>query len=163
MSRQLADLRVAVMMIDRIELKERMMIVALRITTEGAEIRLGLWEGSTENATVATAPLVERGLDPEQGTLFVIDGSNPAQRQVVVLRWMGLRWTAAGMLEAEKQFRKVIGYTQLPALAIGIDADSTSTSHPTQAAAIAVTMMITLGPPSPKVPRRVGTTSTIAT
>jgi hypothetical protein len=23
----------------------------------------------------------------------------------------GLRWTAAGMLEAEKQFRKVIGYT----------------------------------------------------
>jgi hypothetical protein len=39
---------------------------------------LGLWEGSTENATVATAllsDLVERGLDPEQGILFVIDGA----------------------------------------------------------------------------------------
>jgi len=78
MSRQLADLRLAVMMIDGIELKERMMIVALGITTEGVKIPLGLWEDSTENATVATAllsNLVERGLDPEQGMLFVIDGS----------------------------------------------------------------------------------------
>ena len=33
---------------------------------------------------------------------------------------MGLRWTAAGILEAEKQFRKVIGYTPLPQLAIAI-------------------------------------------
>src|SRR5205814_979556 len=78
MSRQLADLRLAVMMIDGIELKDRMMIVALGITTEGVKIPLGLWEGSTENATVATAllsDLVERGLDPEQGMLFVLDGS----------------------------------------------------------------------------------------
>jgi transposase-like protein len=42
MSRQLADLRLAVMMIDGIELKERMMIVALGITTEGVKIPLGL-------------------------------------------------------------------------------------------------------------------------
>ena len=74
MSRQLADLRLAVMMIDGIELKERMMIVALGITTEGVKVPLGLWEGSTENATVATAllsDLVERGLDPEQAILFL--------------------------------------------------------------------------------------------
>jgi hypothetical protein len=42
-----------------------------------------------------------------------------------VKRWrdgeMGLRWTAAGMLEAEKQFRKVIGYNQLSQLAIAIE------------------------------------------
>jgi putative transposase len=78
MSRQLGDLRLAVMMIDGIELKGRMMIVALGITTEGVKIPLGLWDGSSENATVATAllsDLVERGLDPEQGLLFVIDGS----------------------------------------------------------------------------------------
>ena len=78
MSRQLADLRLAVMMLDGLELKGRMMIVALGITTEGVKIPLGLWEGSTENATVATAllsDLVERGLGPEQGMLFVIDGS----------------------------------------------------------------------------------------
>ena len=70
MSRQLGDLRLAVMMLDGLELKGRMMIVALGITTEGVKIPLGLWEGSTENATVATAllsDLVERGLDPEQG------------------------------------------------------------------------------------------------
>jgi putative transposase len=239
MSRQLSDLRLAVMMIDGIELKERMMIVALGITTEGVKIPLGLWEGSTENATVATAllsDLVERGLDPEQGMLFVLDGSKalrkavrtvfgevPVQRCVrhkernvvrhlperdrppvlarmrrawadtdyeraleqltrladelqythpgaaasltegieetlTVIRlgikgklkrtlqstnpcesmldcvrstqrnvkhWssgeMCLRWTAAGMLEAEKQFRKVIGYTQLATLAIAIE------------------------------------------
>jgi transposase-like protein len=69
-SRQLADLRLAVMMLDGLDLKGRMMIVALGITTEGVKVPLGLWEGSTENATVATAllsDLVERGLDPEQG------------------------------------------------------------------------------------------------
>jgi putative transposase len=239
MSRQLADLRLAVMMLDGLELKGRMMIVALGITTEGVKIPLGLWEGSSENATVATAllsDLVERGLDPEQGMLFVLDGSKalrkavrsvfgevPVQRclwhkernvlghlperdrppikaklrkawretdypraleqlarladelerthpgaagslregmdetltviklgirgklrrtlestnacesmidtvrttQRNVKHWssgeMGLRWTAAGMLEAEKQFRKVIGYTDLPRLAVAIE------------------------------------------
>ena len=69
MSRQLADLRLAVMMLDGLELKGRMMIVALGITTEGVKVPLGLWEGNSENATVATAllsDLVDRGLDPEQ-------------------------------------------------------------------------------------------------
>jgi len=78
MARQLADVRLAVLMLDGIELKGRTNIVALGITTDGVKIPLGLWEGSTENATVATAllsDLVERGLDPEQGMLFVIDGS----------------------------------------------------------------------------------------
>src|SRR5487761_814121 len=85
MSRQLADLRLAVMMLDGLELKGRMMIVALGITTEGVKIPLGLWEGSTENATVATAllsDLVERGLDPEQGILFVIDGAKALRKAV---------------------------------------------------------------------------------
>ena len=73
MGRQLGDLRLAVMMLDGLELKGRMMIVALGITTQGVKIPLELWEGSTEHATVATAllaDLVERGLDPEQGMLF---------------------------------------------------------------------------------------------
>ena len=240
MSRQLSDLRLAVMMLDGLELKGRMMIVALGITTEGVKIPLGLWEGSTENATVATAllsDLVERGLDPEQGMLFVLDGSkalrkavrsvfgevpvqrclwhkernviqhlperdrppikarlrrawretdyqraleqltrladeldhthpgaagslregmdetltviklgirgklrrtlestNPAESMIHTVRTtnatsstgppgeMGLRWTAAGMLEAEKHsLRKVIGYTDLPRLAVAIE------------------------------------------
>jgi hypothetical protein len=75
----------AVMMLDGLELKGRMMIVALGITTQGVKIPLGLWEGSTENATVATAllaDLVERGLDPEQGMLFVLDGSKALRKAV---------------------------------------------------------------------------------
>jgi hypothetical protein len=53
------------------------------------------------------------------------------------------RWTAAGMLEAEKQFRKVIGYTDLPRLAIAIEQrlHLQQPNHaPTQEAAIAVTV-----------------------
>jgi putative transposase len=244
MSRQLGDMRLAVMMIDGLELKGRMNIVALGVTTEGIKVPLGLWDGSTENAIVVTAllsDLVERGLDPEQGMLFVIDGSkalrkavrsvfgdvpiqrcirhkernvmghlperdrpavkarlrkawaetdhpraleqlrrlaseldhthpgaagslregleetltvirlgikgklkrtlestNPAESMIDTVRttqrnvkhWssgeMGLRWTAAGMLEAERQFRKVIGYKDLAKLAIAIERDLTT-------------------------------------
>jgi putative transposase len=244
MSRQLGDMRLAVMMIDGLELKGRMNIVALGVTTAGIKVPLGLWDGSTENAIVVTAllsDLVERGLDPEQGMLFVIDGSkalrkgirsvfgdvpiqrcirhkernvlghlperdrpavkarlrkawaetdhpraleqlkrlaseldhthpgaagslregleetltvirlgikgklkrtlestNPAESMIDTVRttqrnvkyWssgeMGLRWTAAGMLEAEKQFRKVIGYKDLAKLAVAIERDLTT-------------------------------------
>ena len=77
MSRQLADLRLAVVMLDGIEIKGRMNVVALGITTDGEKLVLGLWAGTTENATVAGAllsDLVARGMDVEQGVLFVIDG-----------------------------------------------------------------------------------------
>jgi transposase-like protein len=243
MSRRLDDVRLAVMMIDGIELKGRTNVVALGITTEGVKIPLGLWQGSSENATVATqllSDLVERGLDPEQGMLFVIDGSkalrkairtvfgevpvqrcirhkernvadhlperdrpailrrlrrawaesdharaldqlrvlagelerthpgaagslregmeetltvtrlgirgplkrtlastNPCESMIGIVRrtqrnvkrWssgeMGLRWTAAGMLEAERQFRRVIGYRDLAKLAVAIERELT--------------------------------------
>ena len=85
MSRRLDDVRLAVMMIDGLELQGRCCVVALGITTDGVKIPLGLWEGSTENATVATAllsDLVERGLDPAQGILFVIDGAKALRRAV---------------------------------------------------------------------------------
>jgi putative transposase len=242
MSRQLGDLRLAVLMLDGIELKGRCCVVALGIDTDGVKHPLGLWDGSTENATVATtllANLVERGLDVEQGVLVVIDGAKalrkavrdvlgthtPVQRcvrhkernvlghlperdqplvrrrlraawalddhdraleQLRVLadelvrshpgaaaslregmeetltvtrlgvrgrlrrtlastnpcesmidtirrvarnvkRWqngdMCLRWTAAGMLEAEGQFRKIIGYPDLAKLAVAVERD----------------------------------------
>ena len=47
------------------------------------KIPLGLWEGSTENATLVSmllADLVDRGLDPEQAILFVIDGGKALRR-----------------------------------------------------------------------------------
>jgi transposase-like protein len=49
------------------------------------KIPLGLWEGSTENATRARtllADLVDRGLDPEQAILFVIDGGKAIRRAI---------------------------------------------------------------------------------
>jgi putative transposase len=85
MNRPLADLRLAVMMLDGIELHGRTNIVALGISTEGDKLALGLWDGSTENATVAGAllsDLVDRGLDVEQGMLFVIDGSKALRKAV---------------------------------------------------------------------------------
>ena len=85
MSRRLDDVRLAVMMIDGIEIKGRTNVVALGITTEGVKLPLGLWEGSTENATVATAllsDLVDRGLDPEQAILFVIDGAKALRKAI---------------------------------------------------------------------------------
>jgi transposase-like protein len=247
MSRRLDDVRLAVMMIDGLELQGRTNVVALGITTEGVKIPLGLWEGSTENATVATALLsdmVERGLDPEQGILFVIDGAkalrkairnvfgdapvqrcvrhkernvtehlperdrpvvkqrlrrawaldnhtraleqlrqlaselersypgaagslregmeetltltrlgvggnlkctlestNPCESMIEIVRrtqrnvkrWssgeMALRWTAAGMLEAERQFRKIIGYRDLATLVVAIERDHDRRRH----------------------------------
>ena len=264
MARRLDDVRLAVLMLDGIELKGRTNMIALGITTEGVKVPLGLWEGSTENATVATAllsDLVERGLDPEQGMLFVIDGSkalrkairdvfgeraavqrcvrhkernvlehlaerdrpairrrlrqawvlddheraldrlqalgaelerghpgaaaslreglgetltltrlgvsgplkrtlastNPCESMIEcvrrssrnVKRWssgeMAMRWTAAGMLEAERQFRRIIGYRDLATLVVAIERDlarlrQSDLSHtPSKEAAILVT------------------------
>jgi putative transposase len=242
MSRPLADLRLAVVMLDGIELKGRCCVVCLGIDTDGIKHPLGLWDGSTENATVATtllANLTGRGLDVDQGVLVVLDGgkalrkavndvfgvhtpvqrcvrhkernvldhlpehqrdtvrrrlrgawalddhdaalerlrvladelarsdpgaaaslregmeetltitrlgvtgqlkrtlasTNPCESMIEtvrrtsrnVKRWkngdMCLRWTAAGMLEAEQQFRKIIGFNDLAKLAIAVEHD----------------------------------------
>jgi putative transposase len=85
MGRRLEDVRLAVMMLDGLEIAERTHVVALAISTEGVKIPLGLWEGSTENATLARAllaDLVDRGLDPEQAILFVIDGGKALRRAI---------------------------------------------------------------------------------
>ncbi len=51
-----------------------------------------------------------------------------------VKRWqngdMCLRWTAAGMLEAEQQFRKIIGYADLAKLAIAVESDLSAQRAP---------------------------------
>ena len=85
MSRRLEDVRLAVMMLDGLEIADATHVVALGITTEGVKIPLGLWEGSTENATLARTllvDLVDRGLDPEQAILFVIDGGKALRRAI---------------------------------------------------------------------------------
>jgi putative transposase len=85
MSRRLADVRLAVMMLDGLQIADRTHVVALGISTEGVKIPLGLWEGSTENATLVgmlLADLVDRGLDPEQAILFVIDGGKALRKAI---------------------------------------------------------------------------------
>jgi transposase-like protein len=85
MGRRLDDVRLAVMMLDGLEIAERTHVVALGITTDGVKIPLGLWEGSTENATLARtllADLVDRGLDPGQAILFVVDGGKALRRAI---------------------------------------------------------------------------------
>ncbi len=85
MGRRLDDVRLAAMMLDGLEIAGRTHIVALGISTEGVKIPLGLWEGSTENATLARtllADLVDRGLDPEQAIMFVIDGGKAIRRAI---------------------------------------------------------------------------------
>ena len=85
MGRPLQDVRLAVMMLDGLDIADRTHVVALGITTDGVKIPLGLWEGSTENATLARSllsDLVDRGLDPEQAILFVIDGGKALRRAI---------------------------------------------------------------------------------
>jgi transposase-like protein len=64
--------------IDGIQLGPYHVICAVGVDAEGHKHVLGLREGATENAVVATAlleDLVRRGLDPERRRLFVIDGA----------------------------------------------------------------------------------------
>jgi hypothetical protein len=64
-----------------------------------------------------------------------------------VKRWqsgdMALRWTAAGMLEAQRQFRRIIGYADLATLAVAVEREVAAPIAPTpnrqEAAALATT------------------------
>jgi putative transposase len=62
-----------------------------------------------------------------------LESTNPCESMIEcirrtsrnVKRWssgeMALRWTAAGMLEAERQFRRIIGYRDLATLALAVE------------------------------------------
>jgi putative transposase len=82
-----------------------------------------------------------------------LESTNPCQSMIEcvrrsarnVKRWqsgqMCLRWTAAGMLEAERQFRRVIGYRDLAKLATAVERElaQTATKSPTEEAVIVAT------------------------
>src|ERR1700690_805665 len=85
-----------------------------------------LREGMEETLTVIRLGIkgkLRRTLESTNACESMIDCVRTTQRNVK--HWssgeMGMRWTAAGMLEAEKQFRKVIGYTDLSRLAVAIE------------------------------------------
>jgi putative transposase len=85
LARGLDDVELAVVMIDGLELAGATHVVALGITSDGTKVPLSLREGSTENATVATAllaDLVDRGLALHEEQLFVLDGAKALRKAV---------------------------------------------------------------------------------
>jgi len=87
-----------------------------------------------------------------------LESTNPCESMLEIVRrtqrnvkrWssgeMALRWTAAGMLEAERQFRRIIGYRDLATLVVAIERDRDRRRHshvahtPTKEAAIVAAM-----------------------
>ena len=90
--------------------------------------------------------MTKLGLSPS--LLRTFKSTNPIESMISVARsltdnvkrWrngaMILRWTAAGVLEAEKQFRRVNGYHDLPLLRAALEKTAPSTVT-TRATAVA--------------------------
>src|SRR2546425_2504171 len=81
----LDDLDLVGLLVDGVHIGDHCLIVALGIAADGQKHALGLWEGSTENATVCQhllANLQHRGLRTDRSVLAILDGS-PALRKAV--------------------------------------------------------------------------------
>lgn len=77
LGRRLDGLDIVALFVDGLEVAGRAVIVALGVSADGTKVPLGLWLGSTENATVCTSlvqSLVSRGLKIDRPILCVIDG-----------------------------------------------------------------------------------------
>jgi transposase-like protein len=121
-------LRAAWALDDHAVARERLEGLAAELARSPPGAAASLREGVEETLTVTR--LGVRG--PLKRTLA---STNPCESMLEtvrrtsrnVKRWqngdMCLRWTAAGMLEAERQFRRVIGYPKLPALAVAVERD----------------------------------------
>ena len=85
LSRPLGELNLRVVCIDGEVFREHCMVVALGIDTQGCKHVLGLREGATETAAVASgllSDLVTRGLPTDRSLLFVIDGAPGLRRAI---------------------------------------------------------------------------------
>lgn len=85
LSERLDEFRLAVLMIDGIEIGGQTIVVALGIDWGGRKRVLGLAQGATENAAVCTALLTglqERGLKVEEKILCVLDGGKGLRKAV---------------------------------------------------------------------------------
>ncbi len=76
--RRFEDVQLLILYIDGLVFGEHHVIGAVGVDADGQKHVLGMPEGASENAATATSlweDLVERGVDPEQPYLLVIDGS----------------------------------------------------------------------------------------
>lgn len=84
-STALDALDLVALLLDGIHIGEHCIIVALGIDHTGAKHALGLWDGSTENATVCQsllADLQSRGLRTDRSLLVILDGSKALHKAV---------------------------------------------------------------------------------
>lgn len=84
-SRPLGELDLAVLFLDGVRFGRDCLVVALGIDGGGHKHVLGVWQGSTENATVCQAlltNLAERGLRTDRSLLIVLDGSKALAKAV---------------------------------------------------------------------------------
>src|SRR5205814_8981703 len=73
------------LLIDGVHIGEHCIVVALGIDETGTKHALGLWEGSTEHATVCQslwADLQSRGLRTDRSLLVILDGSKALHKAV---------------------------------------------------------------------------------
>ena len=85
LARPLGELDLRVVMIDGLDFGDRILLIALGITTDGTKTVLGLREGTTENATVCRGllrDLIDRGLAADRALLFVIDGGKGLRQAI---------------------------------------------------------------------------------
>ena len=76
--RRLAELDLAVLLLDGVHVGHHCIVVALGIDVTGQKHALGVWEGSTENTTVCQGLLTNlqsRGLRTERSLLVILDGA----------------------------------------------------------------------------------------
>jgi transposase-like protein len=81
----LETLDLVALLIDGVHIGDHCLIVALGIAADGQKHALGLWDGSTENATVCQgllANLQSRGLRTDRSLLVILDGSKALRKAV---------------------------------------------------------------------------------
>lgn len=81
----LEDLDLVGLLLDGVHVGEHCVIVALGVAGDGTKHALGLWEGSTENATVCQSllsNLQSRGLRTDRSLLVLLDGSKALRKAV---------------------------------------------------------------------------------
>jgi transposase-like protein len=110
---------------------ERLEALAGELSHSHPGAATSLREGLTETVTL-------QRLHVDEQLWRTLSSTNPIESMIGICRatsrnvkrWqngdMCLRWTAAGMLEAEAQFRKIIGYKHLAALALAVERDVAS-------------------------------------
>ena len=84
-SAPLDTLDLVALLIDGVHVGDHCLIVALGIAADGQKHALGLWDGSTENATVCQgllANLQSRGLRTDRSLLVILDGSTALRKAV---------------------------------------------------------------------------------